>query len=146
MALLFATLRFVLDFSGIHIGSEYDRKCLAEKWGFASFHGLAKGVFCPRGGGQIILFVTKEKQNSQEQYKDYITGDRLHWEGEIKHWHDERIENSKLNGEAIHLFYREEHGDEFEYKGLIELLSAKRLTNKPSEFVFRLVARITSTE
>ena len=35
----------MLDFSGIQIGNEYDRKWLAKKWGFASFHGLAKGVF-----------------------------------------------------------------------------------------------------
>jgi putative restriction endonuclease len=133
----------MLDFSGIRFGDKYDRKWLAKNWRFTSFHPLAKGVFCPRGGGQIILFVTRDKQKSQEQYNDRINGDRLYWEGEIKHGHDERIERAKSNGEKIHLFYRDEHQDEFEYKGLIELLSAKRLTNKPSEFVFRLLNDIT---
>jgi putative restriction endonuclease len=130
----------MLDFSHIRLGHEYDRKWLAEHWGFESFHPLAKGVFCPRGGGQIILFVTKEKQKTQEQYNDYISDGRLYWEGEIKHGTDDRIESSKMNGEEIHLFYRDIHVAPFEYKGLVELVSAKRLTHKSSEFVFRLIS------
>lgn len=129
----------MLDFSNIRPGDDYDRKWLAKHWGFASFHPLAKGVFCPRGGGQTILFVTKEKQTNQEQYHDHISGDRLYWEGEMRHGNDERIETAKTNGEEILLFYRDIHVAPFEYKGRVELLSARRLTNKPSEFVFKLL-------
>lgn len=129
----------MLDFSQIEFGNVYDRVWLAEQWGFASYHAIAKGVFCPRGGGQIILFVTKDKEDSAEQYNDYIRGAHLYWEGEIGHGNDERIESAKLHGEEIHLFYRDIHRAPFAYKGLVELKSYKRLTNKPSEFVFRLL-------
>lgn len=129
----------MLDFSQIEIGKEYDRVWLAKKWGFASYHAIAKGVFCPRGGGQIILFVTKDKEDSAEQYNDYISGDRLYWEGEIGHGNDERIRNSKLSREEIHLFYRDVHRAPFEYKGLLELISSRVMTAKPSEFVFKLL-------
>lgn len=129
----------MLDFSRIEIGKKYERPWLASEWGFASFHAIAKGVFCPRGGGQIVLFVTRTKQDSQEQYADDIRGDHLYWEGEKGHGNDNRILNAEGNHDEIHLFYRDIHHAPFEYKGLIEVTSARLLTNKPSEFVFRFV-------
>jgi putative restriction endonuclease len=128
----------VLDFSGIEIGRKYDRPWLARKWNFAGHEAISKGVFCPAGGGQIILFVTWIKQKSLEQYNDYISGEYLFWEGETGHGNDQRMVDSKTGGEAIHLFFREIHHSPFEYKGLVELVSYSLLANKPSTFVFRL--------
>ncbi len=62
----------------------------------------------------------------------------LFWEGEKGHANDQRIINTKLSGEAIHLFYREIHHSPFEYKGLVELVDSKVLIGEPSKFVFRL--------
>jgi predicted restriction endonuclease len=128
----------VLDFSGIQIGKRYARPWLARKWGFASYRAFAKGVFCPRGGGQINLFVTRIKQESLEQYNDYLSGEYLFWEGEKKHGHDKRIANAKANHEEIRLFYREIHHSSFEYKGLVELIDFMPSAHTPSKFVFKL--------
>lgn len=129
----------VLDFSGIEIGKKYSRPWLAKKWGFANYRPFGKGVFCPRGGGQINLFVTRIKQESLEQYNDYISGEYLFWEGEKKHGHDKRIANANANNEEIRLFYREIHHSPFEYKGLVELIDFKPSAITPSKFVFKLL-------
>lgn len=128
----------MLDYSGIRVGRRYDRPWLAAKWGFASYRAFAKGVFCPRGGGQINLFVTRIKQETLEQYNDFISGEYLFWEGEKKHGHDERIARARDNGDEIRLFYREIHHSSFEYKGLVELIDYKALVDTKSKFVFRL--------
>lgn len=128
----------MLDFAGINIGKKYDRPWLAKKWRFAGHEAISKGVFCPAGGGQIILFVTWIKQKSLEQYNDYISGEFLFWEGETGHGNDQRIVDAKLNEEAIHLFFREIHHSPFEYKGLIALEGSTLLSDKPSTFIFRL--------
>jgi putative restriction endonuclease len=128
----------VLDFSEIAIGWKYDRPWLAREWGFAGHEAISKGVFCPAGGGQIILFVTWIKQKSLEQYNDFISGEYLFWEGETGHGNDQRIVDAKARGEAIHLFFREIHHSPFEYKGLVELVNSTLLADRPSQFVFRL--------
>lgn len=128
----------MLDLSGLQLGRKYGRPWLAAKWGFAGPEAISKGVFCPKGGGQIILFVTRIKQKSLEQFNDYISGEYLFWEGESKHGNDQRIVRAGQTGEGIHLFYREIHHSDFEYKGLVELIDHRLLSNKPSNFVFRL--------
>jgi putative restriction endonuclease len=128
----------MLDLSRIQIGKKYDRPWLAAEWGFGGYEAISKGVFCPRGGGQIILFVTRIKQESLEQYNDYISGEYLFWEGERKHGHDERVVRAQASGEETHLFYREIHHSPFEYKGLVELIDHTLLADNPSKFVFRL--------
>lgn len=128
----------MLDFSAIQIGKKYDRPWLSSEWGFAGHEAISKGVFCPAGGGQIILFVTRIKQKSLQQYNDYISGEYLFWEGETKHGHDERVVSAQANGEEIHLFYREIHHSPFEYKGHIELIESDLFKERPSKFVFKL--------
>lgn len=129
----------MLDFTGITIANKYNRMWLARHWGFKGYQAIAKGVFCPRGGGQIILFATHEKRRGGPDYKNYIQNGKLYWDGERGHGSDERIENAKQNREDIHLFYRDLHREDFEYLGLLELLIAKRLTHNPSEFVFKIL-------
>jgi predicted restriction endonuclease len=128
----------MLDLSALQIGRKYDRPRLAAEWRFAGHEAISKGVFCPAGGGQMILFVTRIKQKSFEQFNDYISGEYLFWEGESKHGNDQRIIGAEKNQEDIHLFYREIHHSDFEYKGLVELIDYTLLTDKPSKFVFRL--------
>ncbi len=56
-------------FEKIRKGGSYSRPQLAELWGYASFHAIARGVVTPQGKNKIILFVTEEKQAFQEQYQ-----------------------------------------------------------------------------
>src|SRR5829696_6157603 len=128
----------MLDFSNIEIGKKYERPWLANEWGFRGYEAISRGVFCPRGGGQIILFVTRIKQDSLEQYNDYISGEYLFWEGEKGHGNDQRIADSTKSGEEIHLFYREIHHSAFEYKGLVIVTSIGFVPNRPTKFVFHL--------
>ena len=128
----------MLNFSKIEIGKRYDRPWLANQWGFRGYEAISRGVFCPRGGGQIILFVTRIKQDSLEQYNDYISGEYLFWEGEKGHGNDQRIADSRKSGEEIHLFYREIHHSDFEYKGLIIVAGVGTVPGRPTKFVFHL--------
>ena len=128
----------MLDFSTIKIGKKYDRPRLASLWRFRGYEAISRGVFCPRGGGQIILFVTRIKQESLEQYNDYISGEYLFWEGEKGHGNDQRIANSAQSGEEVHLFYREIHHSSFEYKGLVTVAGTGFIPNRPTKFVFHL--------
>jgi hypothetical protein len=128
----------LLNFSNIKIGKRYDRPWLASQWGFRGYEAISRGVFCPRGGGQIILFVTRIKQDSLEQYNDYISGEYLFWEGERGHGNDRRIADSTKSGEEIHLFYREIHHSSFEYKGLVTVAGVGFVPDRPTKFVFHL--------
>jgi putative restriction endonuclease len=129
----------MLNFSNIQIGKKYDRPWLAREWAFAGYEAISRGVFCPSGGGQIILFVTRIKQESLEQYNDYISGEYLFWEGEKGHGNDHRIADSTSSGEEIHLFFREIHHSPFEYKGLVKFMSLAAIPDTPTKFVFHLV-------
>jgi len=128
----------LLNFSNIEIGKRYDRPWLAREWGFRGYEAISRGVFCPRGRGQIILFVTRIKQDSLEQYNDYISGEYLFWEGEKGHGNDQRIADSTNSGEEIHFFYREIHHSPFEYKGRVTVAGVAFVPDRPTKFVFHL--------
>ena len=136
----------MLNFANIEIGKKYERPWLAKEWGYRSYRAFAKGVFCPRNSKQIILFVTRIKQQSLEQYNDYISGEYLFWEGEKGHGHDERIANSSSTGDVIHLFYREIHHSPFEYRGLVTLVKIGTIPGKPTQFVFRLIHDLSAQD
>lgn len=139
-------VQFMLNFTKIEPGKKYERPWLAKEWGYRSYRAFAKGVFCPRNSQQIILFVTKIKQQSLEQYNDFISGEYLFWEGEKGHGHDERIANSSSIGDVIHLFYREIHHSPFEYRGLITLVKVGALPGKRTRFVFRLIHDLSAQD
>lgn len=123
----------------LEIGAQYTRPELAELWGYDSHAAISRGVVTPKGGGHILLFVTREKQQSLTQYVDFINGDLLHWEGERAHGNDERIARSPQTGEEIHLFYRDIHHTPFKYYGRILLTRFARKINEPSKFNFQLI-------
>jgi hypothetical protein len=87
------------DTSVLELGRLYTRPQLASLWGYESYHAIARGVVTPRDQDVIILFVTREKQASLTQYTDFISGDRLYWEGEKGHGTDDRIALAHENGE-----------------------------------------------
>lgn len=129
-----------VTFDNLEIGKEYDRPFLSQLWGYHGYQAISKGVVTPSGANFIILFVTKEKQEALTQYNDYIDGDLLFWEGEERHRTDQRIVNTKKNGEQIYLFYRDIHHTPFTYYGQINLTDYQLNTNRPSEFIFHIGA------
>ena len=122
------------------VGASYDRPELARLWGMAGIQGLGRGVFTPRGTNLIVLFVTQDKQQCLTQYKDFLADDLLFWEGEDGHGNDERIARASKNGNEIHLFYRERHHTAFTYHGRLILTHWIPRTDKPSEFVFKVIS------
>src|SRR5690606_13902882 len=83
-------------------------------------------------------FVTEEKQESLTQYRDYLEGGYLHWEGEAKHGSDERIIRASAVGDEIHLFHRKVHHSPFRYMGRVQLEQHNLLKDAPSQFIFAL--------
>ena len=98
-----------ISFTQIVKGSTYSRQTLAELWGYASFHAIARGVVTPRDDNKIVLLVTEEKQSSAEQYVDRLSGDTLEWEGPTDHFAEDRMLRAEQDGEEIHLFHRKRH-------------------------------------
>jgi len=127
------------DPTKLELGRLYTRPELARLWGYEGFQAISRGVVTPRGTKYIILFVTRQKQESLTQYRDFISGDYLHWEGEAKHGTDERVARAHERGEEIHLFYRDIHHTPFRYHGPLEIRQFIPQQHEPSEFIFRLV-------
>src|SRR3712207_3948142 len=84
-------LAMPVSFDTIVVGETYSRNELAELWGYASMHAIARGVVTPRDDNKIILFVTREKQASSEQYEDELSGGKLRWEGPNDHFAEDRM-------------------------------------------------------
>lgn len=124
----------------LEIGRGYDRRVLAQLWGLAGFQAIGRGVFTPKGEGQIFLFVTRERLGWMTPYNNFLEGDLLFWDGEKGHGSDDRIASASRNGEEIHLFYRDHRLTPFTYHGKVILVRCKRFTDRPSEFVFHVVA------
>ncbi len=124
----------------LEIGKGYDRKVLARLWGLAGFQAIGRGVFTPKGVGQIFLFVTRERLGWMTQYNNFLDGDLLFWDGEKGHGSDDRIAGASRDGEEIHLFYRDHRLTPFTYHGKVVMLRCNRFTDRPSEFVFNVVA------
>lgn len=128
-----------ISFIKIEKGCSYSRQTLAELWGYASFHAIARGVVTPRGDNKIVLFVTKEKQSSAEQYIDRLSGNALEWDGPTDHFAEDRILNADQNGEEVHLFHRERHYSEFIYIGRLKLMDHVLNSDRPSNFKFTVL-------
>jgi len=135
-----------IAFHTLIVGAEYERPQLAKLWGYSSFHAISRGVVTPTGTRFVVLFVTKEKQEALTQYRDFLEGDTLHWEGEERHGNDDRIVNSEWNGDEIHLFYRERHHSPFVYFGLMKLIDYEIRADRSSRFTFRVPASSGVTE
>lgn len=134
---------WMVDFSTIVLNAEYDRPTLASLWGYESHHAISRGVVTPKGQNLIILFITREKQETLTQYEDHIDADILFWEGEKQHGSDQRI---AAKADVIHVFYRERHHSNFIYKGRAVLKHYHLFKERPSKFVFHLIDLAVTTE
>ena len=129
-----------ISFNALDFGQSYERPFLAKLWGYQSFHAISKGVVTPAYTRYIILFVTKDKQETLPQYNDYIDGNTLFWEGEEKHSSDRRVVEAAKNQDEIHLFYRDTHHTPFIYFGRISLTDHQLRKDAPSVFKFSIQA------
>ena len=127
-----------VSFERIIPGQRYTRPALAALWGYASYEAISRGAVTPAGTPFIILFITRDKQPFLPQYEDSLSADRLIIEGENSHTADARIAEARARGDQIHLFYRDRHHAEFEYKGQIHLVAAEMRSERPSRFEFAL--------
>ncbi|MEZ4422312.1 MAG: HNH endonuclease [Gemmatimonadota bacterium] len=135
---------FTLDV--LELGRLYTRPELARLWGYQGFEAISRGVVTPADSATIVLFVTREKQQSLTQYRDFISGDRLYWEGQKRHGTDDRIARAHESGEQIHLFYRDVHHTPFRYYGQLLATRFVRKRDKPSEFTFQLVHDLSAED
>ena len=123
-----------VQFDTVVVGNSYSRQQLAQLWGYSGYQALARGVVTPQNDDKIILFVTKEKQQSAEQYQDELQGDILKWEGPTDHFAEGRMLNASNSGDEIHVFYRDRHHIDFTYEGEFEVIDSQRYLNQPSRF------------
>lgn len=128
-----------VDLGQLMLGHYYSRPELARLWGYKSHKAIESGVVTPKGTALILVFVTRIKQGNLPQYRDYLSGDLLAWEGQKKHRTDQAIINAEVLGKEIHLFYREIHHAPFEYRGPIRLRNHSLLRERPSRYEFQLV-------
>lgn len=124
-----------VSFAKITKGSTYSRPELAKIWGYSGYQALARGVVTPKDDNKIILFVTFDKPEYIEQYKDELKGGILQWEGPTDHFAENRMVNSRQTGDEIHVFYRERHHSDFVYEGKFTVSSYTLNANKPSKFM-----------
>lgn len=127
-----------VSLESLKMGNPYDRPELAELWGYASFHAIAKGIVTPRGTPYVILFITMEKQEFQTQYEDHLENGILEIEGETNHSTDARVINAATAGNQIVLFYRDRHHMPFTYYGQVHLIRHEVHTDSPSRFSLRV--------
>ena len=127
-----------ISFAKLTVGECYSRSELADIWGYASLHAIARGVVTPRDDHKIILFVTEVKKSDRTQYKDRLVGDTLQWEGPTDHFGEGRMINADKHGEQIHLFYRKVFDQDFTYKGQVRVSSYTGKTDGPSSFLLKI--------
>lgn len=123
-----------VTFSGIVKGQQYSRKQLASLWGYSSFHAIARGVVTPQNDNKIVLFVTEQKQDFQEQYEDRLKGCVLEWEGPTDHFGEQRMLDARKSGDEIHVFHRPRHHMDFTYLGRGAVIEYEHHANRPSKF------------
>jgi Domain of unknown function (DUF3427) len=126
-----------LDLTELKVGESYSRPDLASRWGYSSFHAIARGVVTPKNDNKIILFVTEDKQQTAEQYADRLLNDCLEWEGPNDHFAEQRILSAEFSGDEIHLFHRNRHHSDFVYRGTMRLDSHSLRADSPSQFKFK---------
>ena len=94
----------------------------------------------PANKDKIIIFVTREKQASYEQYKNNLVGDLLEWEGPTDHFAEGRMLSAHQTGDEIHVFYRARHHSDFEYKGVANVEEHELRQDAPSSFKLSLLS------
>jgi HNH endonuclease len=127
-----------VTFASIKVGSKWDRKQLAELWGYNGRQGLDHGIVTPKNDNKIILFITHEKQSHSKQFTDMLEGNTVQMDGQPSHRTDDRLIQAAERGDEIHLFYRDRPLQPFTYFGKVYLQSHEIHTDQSSKFTFHL--------
>ena len=124
-----------IDFQTLVVGQSYSRPTLAKLWGYQDWHAIGKGIVKPTGVDKIILFITAEKQETLEQYKDDFDGKVLIIDGQAAHGTDHHLVDPS---NETHLFYRKSHHTDFVYYGVVKLTNFElKNGTSPSRFEYK---------
>jgi hypothetical protein len=122
------------------VGDVYTRQQLRELFGIVDAT-LNTGVFPYRGHDSVWLFVTESKVAGQPDYRDFIEGDLLHWDGQTAGRTDNLIIGHAKQGIELLLFFRKKRNEfpnsGFRYMGAVEYVS--HYGEKPCHFTLRLL-------
>jgi hypothetical protein len=125
------------SFEKLTIGNTYSRNYLAKIWRYLGYQALACGVVTLKNDNKIILFVTYDKPEYIEPYKDELKGKELVWEGPTDHFAEVRMMNANKTGDQIPVFYRERHHSGFVYEGEFLVNSYVLNSDKLSKFILK---------
>ena len=139
-------------FDTIKIGDEWTREKLAELWGYKGRQAIDSGIVMPKDDNKIVLFITREKWSHSKQFDDVFDGNTLQMDGQPAHRSDYRLINAAEHGDEIHLFYRDayyqhDHSSQpFTYHGKVILRSHKKISGKPTTFLFKILDEPKETQ
>lgn len=122
------------------IGKNYSRNEIANLLS-TSDSNLNNGVFKPKGKSFVLIFVTENKTKDRTPYKDFLEGDILEWDGQLKGRTDDLvIHHLSLDLDLI-LMYRLSRNQRPDHSficfGRLEYI--KHEGSNPSHFYLRLV-------
>jgi len=128
-------------------GAIYTREALGDLFDIHDAT-LNTGVFRPKAYHSVWLFVTRDKTPDRTQYKDFLDGDVLHWQGQTSGRTDPMIIEHQQRGLELLLFYREwkyehEHAG-FRYEG--RFLYVSHSGSNPTSFILHRVPSDLETE
>lgn len=122
----------------LKVGSIYPREDLISFFSITDAT-INTGVFRPAGYRSIWLFVTRDKTNDRTQYRDFLEGDLLHWEGQTSGRTDSKIVSHEANGDELLVFYRDSKRQHpkagFKFEGQFRYLS--HTPGAPSRFLLQ---------
>jgi putative restriction endonuclease len=129
-----------VSFARLTKGLSYSRQDLARLWGYQGYQALARGFVTPGGDNKIILFITEDEgqQHTVQKYSNHFDGRILVMDGPEDHFAEQRVLAAGYTNDEIHLFYREEHSDDFTYVGEVRLVTSQINKGKPSRFTLRV--------
>ena len=127
----------------LNIGSVNARKDLADRFGINDAT-LNTGIFRPKKHRSIWLFVTENKPADRRQYKDYLDGQLLRWQGQNNGRKDRLIVTHEDEELEVLVFYRKEKQEfqnyGFIYKGRFRYVAHQPNEDGPTDFVLQRIA------
>lgn len=119
-------------------GEVWTRERLCDLFGISDAT-VRTGIFRPAGHDSVWLFVSRDKDAGQTQYRDELVGDTLIWDGQTEGRKDHLIIEHAKRGLEVLLFYRasrrEHPGAGFTYHGLFAYESHSG--SRPASFILR---------